>query len=988
MWWLLLFVCACHGAPIPDTFTLSVPDGPLSVWMGSSIILPCSLSPAFTKSLQVRWHRPDKYKTPVLLYENRQVQEQPADPQYRGRVSLIGQLENRNVSLKLENVSLADSGEFVCFVVGDVWYEQASVHLIVKVMGSPPVLSVTYGGSGQANVTCVSDGWAPQPTLTWRNNGGTEIPSQSHHSATDAHGLVSVTSWLVHSSSGSKWVACSVGLPEEERKESRILPYISGAVTVELERILRDKEAEMERLKQKSEAQAKELEERLIASGAEVERLKQESTGPWKEVFISFLVLLLLSSATVFVLYRKGFIKCKDSKEAETESRKTLEPQQDKLQASEGETESLLKEQSEEVKSLNQKITDLQSQLDKSKEEVEPRNETIKDLRSQLDKSKGEVEALKQQITDLDNSKREVEIPNQQITDLRSQLDKSKGEVEALKQQITDLDNSKREVEIPNQQITDLRSQLDKSKGEVEALKQQITDLDNSKREVEIPNQQITDLRSQLDKSKGEVEALKQQITDLDNSKREVEIPNQQITDLRSQLDKSKGEVEALKQQITDLDNSKREVEIPNQQITDLRSQLDKSKGEVEALKQQITDLDNSKREVEIPNQQITDLRSQLDKSKGEVEALKQQITDLDNSKREVEIPNQQITDLRSQLDKSKGEVEALKQQITDLDNSKREVEIPNQQITDLRSQLDKSKGEVEALKQQITDLDNSKREVEIPNQQITDLDNSKREVEIPNQQITDLRSELNKSKGEVEAQKQQITELNNTKLEVETLKQQITERQSQLDESKGKVETLNQQVEGLLKKQREEVESLNQMIIVTWDRLKDIKESPTLDETSIQDNLRVVFGGKRVHCTKPYSKANSNQPQYVLCKDTFSSGQHYWEVRVANKESWFVGVCCATLRGRREKAFTRQNDCWLLCYDKDQGLYVNGDPITQRQLIISLGVFLDCFRHSLTFYDVESQSVLYAFHDVRSAHPLVPVLSPGVRDKTSLIIR
>ncbi|KAL2098040.1 hypothetical protein ACEWY4_007247 [Coilia grayii] len=214
---------------VPDTFTVSGPDGPLSVWMGSSVFLPCSVSPAFTDSLELHWHRPEKFKTPVLLYEKQQIQEQSTDPQYRGRVSLTGELEKGNVSLKLENVTLADSGEYICFVAGKKWYEQASVHLNVKATGTHPVLSVADGGSGQLNVSCVSDGWSPKPTLTWRQQGGTEI-SQSLDTTVD-DGVVRVTSWLLHTPSKSEWLSCSVGLSEAERKESRILPYISDIDT-------------------------------------------------------------------------------------------------------------------------------------------------------------------------------------------------------------------------------------------------------------------------------------------------------------------------------------------------------------------------------------------------------------------------------------------------------------------------------------------------------------------------------------------------------------------------------------------------------------------------------------------------------------------------------------------------------------------------------------------------------------------------------------
>ncbi|XP_041958959.1 butyrophilin subfamily 3 member A2-like [Alosa sapidissima] len=529
MWWLLLFLPVCRGAQSPDTFTLSVPDGPLSVWMGSSVILPCSLSPAFTASLKVRWHQPDKYKTPVLLYEKQQIQQQPADPQYRGRVSLIGGLEKGNVSLKLENVSLADTGEFVCFVAGDKWYDKASVHLIVKVMGSPPVLSVSDGGSGQVNVTCVSDGWSPKPTLTWRNNRGAEIPSQNHHSATDARGLV--TSWLLHSSSDSEWVACSVGLSEEERKESRVLPHTSRTGTVELERILRDKDAEMENLKQKSK-------------------------GPWKEVFISGLVLLLLSSiATVLILYKKGFIKWKYSKE--TAAGNSQESQQEELCARGKETESLLKKQSEE-KTLNQKITGLLSQLEESKREVERLNQQIKattdedegkKLNGKVNDIEKEHQKLKQQNEDLlkqheeeKTLKKEVETLNQMITGLLSQLEENKREVERLNHQIkgkiaTDEDEGKK----LEGKVNDIKKENQELKQQNEdLLKKQSEEEKTLKKEVGALNQKITGLQSQLEENKREVERLNHQIkaNDEDKEKKtegklnDIEKENQELKQL------------------------------------------------------------------------------------------------------------------------------------------------------------------------------------------------------------------------------------------------------------------------------------------------------------------------------------------------------------------------------------------------------------------------------------------------------------------------
>lgn len=80
----------------------------------------------------MRWHRRGEYKTPVLLYEKQQIQEEPTDPKYRGRVSLIGELKRGDVSLKLENVTLADRGKFVCFVAGEKSEDHADIHLTVR----------------------------------------------------------------------------------------------------------------------------------------------------------------------------------------------------------------------------------------------------------------------------------------------------------------------------------------------------------------------------------------------------------------------------------------------------------------------------------------------------------------------------------------------------------------------------------------------------------------------------------------------------------------------------------------------------------------------------------------------------------------------------------------------------------------------------------------------------------------------------------------
>ncbi|KAG9259662.1 putative butyrophilin subfamily 2 member A3, partial [Astyanax mexicanus] len=220
-----------HNLSFFLAFSLQVPGGFIQAKVGSSVLLPCEMSPALNaESYKVSWYRPNKEDSPVLLYKDLKVQENTGDPQYRGRVSLVGDLQKGNISLKLENLTVADRGEYVCFVQSGTWYERASVNLDITVVGSLPVLSLAETGD-EVNVTCASDGWSPIPIITWKDMRGRELRNSVVQHKTDSEGLVSVRSWLMFSPSDSEWISCSVGLSDHEIKEGRVLPLKSAPAT-------------------------------------------------------------------------------------------------------------------------------------------------------------------------------------------------------------------------------------------------------------------------------------------------------------------------------------------------------------------------------------------------------------------------------------------------------------------------------------------------------------------------------------------------------------------------------------------------------------------------------------------------------------------------------------------------------------------------------------------------------------------------------------
>ncbi|XP_030643728.1 butyrophilin subfamily 2 member A1-like [Chanos chanos] len=214
------------GLEIPNAFSVLVPDSSISAKLGASVVLRCGVSPSLSAvELEVRWYRPAKFNTPILFYSEQKFQDTSVDLDYRGRVSLIGRLEEGNVSLRLENITLSDRGQYECYVSNGTRHDNGMTSLTVNVLGSVPVLSFTETEEEQVNVTCVSDGWSPQPTVTWRDRDGKEIKhSINVMYEKDIQDVVSVSSWLLFSPSESEWISCSVSLSDQEKRESRMLP--------------------------------------------------------------------------------------------------------------------------------------------------------------------------------------------------------------------------------------------------------------------------------------------------------------------------------------------------------------------------------------------------------------------------------------------------------------------------------------------------------------------------------------------------------------------------------------------------------------------------------------------------------------------------------------------------------------------------------------------------------------------------------------------
>uniref|UniRef100_A0A3P9QA47 Si:dkey-46i9.6 n=1 Tax=Poecilia reticulata TaxID=8081 RepID=A0A3P9QA47_POERE len=104
-----------------------------------------------------------------------------------------------------------------------------------------------------------------------------------------------------------------------------------------------------------------------------------------------------------------------------------------------------------------------------------------------------------------------------------------------------------------------------------------------------------------------------------------------------------------------------------------------------------------------------------------------------------------------------------------------------------------------------------------------------------------------------------------------------------------------------------------------------------------------------------------------VLGRDGFTSGRHYWEVQVGDKDDWYLGVAKSSVKRKGRISVSTAQGYWALAMKKGQGYRVSTSP----PLVLSLdqkpkrvGVYVDYEEGQISFYDVRARIHIYTFED------------------------
>lgn len=117
-----------------------------------------------------------------------------------------------------------------------------------------------------------------------------------------------------------------------------------------------------------------------------------------------------------------------------------------------------------------------------------------------------------------------------------------------------------------------------------------------------------------------------------------------------------------------------------------------------------------------------------------------------------------------------------------------------------------------------------------------------------------------------------------------------------------------------------------------------------------------------------------------VLGHRGFTSGRHYWEVDVGRKTAWRLGVAREDVPRGEMAATGTSNGLWTLAL-KAGSIVACTDPkptkINVSVRLARVGVFLDCEKEEVSFYNAVTMAPIYTFTMETVLAPLFPFYNP-----------
>lgn len=180
--------------------------------------------------------------------------------------------------------------------------------------------------------------------------------------------------------------------------------------------------------------------------------------------------------------------------------------------------------------------------------------------------------------------------------------------------------------------------------------------------------------------------------------------------------------------------------------------------------------------------------------------------------------------------------------------------------------------------------------------------------------------------------------------------------------------------------------------------RVQEYAENITLDPLTAHPRLIISVDGKQVYCgdrhqTLPDYPERFDRVVCVMAHQGFNSGRHYWEVEVGGKTDWDLGVASRSVNRKGKITVSPAHGYWFLSLRDRTDYAFRTEPSTSLVLNLRpsrIGIYVDCDKGVVSFYNVEARMLIYTFTDSFSdiIHPFFsPCTNKSGRNEAPLVI-
>ncbi|XP_072793188.1 uncharacterized protein [Taeniopygia guttata] len=151
---------------------------------------------------------------------------------------------------------------------------------------------------------------------------------------------------------------------------------------------------------------------------------------------------------------------------------------------------------------------------------------------------------------------------------------------------------------------------------------------------------------------------------------------------------------------------------------------------------------------------------------------------------------------------------------------------------------------------------------------------------------------------------------------------------------------------------------------------LRSYKGDVILDADTAHPRLEISADGRRVKDTGVIRFVFRNEKRFdshlfVLAKEGYTSGKHYWEVNVGTRRNWALGIACESVTRKGTLTLCPENGFWVIACVDGQDYLACTNPwtcLTVTGCLSKIGIFLNIPAKQVSFYDVFRAVALYTF--------------------------